>query len=158
MFTHDWINESFINYKYNTYYKYWLIQNLNLDCDINNTIMNIPRWYGREFRIPELHEFRKLYSHKYCISDEGVVFENTSGYIGGLQHHHKNKEVLLYVDKGKITKVEFFYANDHEHEYTIKFDKSEISNISIVKQDFQMIKLNGHTCASTIDPVFLVKY
>jgi len=71
---------------------------------------------------------------------------------------NKDKEVFLQIEQGKIVAVEFYYTDDITHKYMINFKKSGIENINIVKQEYNMVKHDGHIYASLIDPVFVVKY
>lgn len=116
-------NKPLEQYYYNCTYKVWLINHFNLDCDIKNILKQLP-WFIREFHIPNFTDYKNNYINEY-----GICFEKHS--VGNnLQHNHKDKEVLLQLDKGKIINVNLFYTKDIYHYYSINFDKSGIKNIN----------------------------
>lgn len=114
-------NEPLEQYNRTIAEKYWLINQFDIDRDVIGTIRRDDRWYVKEFRMPNLED----YQHSYYINEYGIVFEKISLGLT-TRHNHKDKEVLLTMGNGKITKVDMFYTEDVRHYYTINFKKSGI--------------------------------
>lgn len=148
MWSNSFVNEALEKHKKDMIYKYWLIRHFEMDIDINNTILALSELHVKEFTIPEM--FNSVYINPY-----GIVFQKKSLPFDK-QHNHQEKEVLLIIKDGKIISVDMFYISDRTHYYSIDFLKSEIKNITIIKQPYALFCKNGDTCVTTIDPVFRV--
>ena len=153
MWSSTFINKPLEQYQQNNYYKTWLINQFNVDCDIKNIIKQL-QWFIREFRIPNLNDYNNGYINEY-----GICFEKHSIAIN-FKHNHQDKEVLLTLNNGKIIGVDLFYENDLTHYYSIEFDKSNIKTINMVKQNYQFFTKNRVSYVSyvsyvtSINPLF----
>lgn len=147
MWSSTFMNKPLEQYQQNNYYKTWLINQFNVDCDIKNIIKKLP-WFIREFRIPDFNDYNNGYINEY-----GIYFEKHA-IATHLKHNHKDKEVLLTLNNGKIIQVDLFYKQDLTHYYNIHFEKSNIKHITMVKQEHQFFTKNRIPYVTSINPLF----
>ena len=136
-----------------------MIGQFDLVTDVINIIHHLPSWCERVFKLPNLDDFDNMKTSwaTYKNNDDNVFRKINLANVGvSYVHNHQNKEVLLAINNRKIDKVEFFYDHDLDHYYKIDYKDSTIRKIAIIKQHFELVKLDGQVYAVVVDPTFIV--
>lgn len=163
MWDDGFVNEPYMRYKYNCYYKHWLIGQLNnnLDSDIVNDIQrnkHVLQSYQREFKIPDINSYtNKFGNDEYYIDPNGIIF--VKSIPTKYPVHKKDRKMKLLYSKNPVLKcfdIVFYYNNDNDHYYTIDRRNSKIDNVKFIKQEYK-ITGDTKTCMeiTLIDPILI---
>lgn len=150
-YTSKTVNKPYITHKNTQIKKHFLARDIPLDEDVQNIILSMANFTVREFYLPEVDDFGK---NDYYINDKGVVFLKNKIY--GKPHIYLfDKTSLLKLVNGKIDYIEFFYEHDPQYYYTIDFNNSDIGNLKIVEQKYELVGHNNAVYARVNDPIFI---
>ena len=154
------LNESYIQYKYNCYYKHWLIGQIDLVCDLLTHIQkneHILTAYKREFTIPDINSFE---------SDNNYI--DTNGFIA--VKSIRTKDPHCYIDHQMIasyelindvlqcTSIVFYYEYDQFHYYTIDIRNSKIVDVKFIKQEYDIINKTDKNITIILDNPIMLSY
>jgi hypothetical protein len=144
MWDDGFINEPYMQYKYNCSYKHWLIGQIDLVSDLINIIQknkHILRSYRREFKIPDINSYtNKFGNDEYHIDKNGIIFVK-SILMKHPSYNTDRKMEISYERVNNIRKCDsiiFYYKNDKYHYYTIDRRNSKIVDVKFIKQEYEI--------------------